>query len=101
MADTFFVNEIPFFLSLSSEIYFAAVNHLANRTVPHLFKAFKEIYQHCLHSGFHITVPHADGKPLIEAIPDGPMVNLASSANEHTPEIQRRIWVVKERCRSC
>jgi hypothetical protein len=35
---------------------------------------------------------------LIEAIPGGPMVNLAS-ANEHVPEIERRIRVVKERCR--
>jgi hypothetical protein len=47
---------------------------------------------------------HADGefaplKTLIEAMPGGPVVNLAS-ANEHVPEIERRIWVVKERCRA-
>jgi hypothetical protein len=47
---------------------------------------------------------HADGefaplKPLIESIPGGPVVNLAS-ANEHVPEIERRIRVVKERCRA-
>jgi hypothetical protein len=99
------VNRIPFFLSLSRKICFTAVNHLANRTVPHIFKAFKEIYQCYLHRGFRITVIHADGefaplKPLIESIPNGPMVNLAS-ANEHVPEIERRIRVVKERCRSC
>jgi hypothetical protein len=46
---------------------------------------------------------HADGefaplKSLIESIPGGPMVKLAS-ANEHVPEIKRRIRVVKERCR--
>ena len=32
-------------------------------------------------------------------MPNGPMVNLAS-ANEHAPEIERRIWVVMERSRS-
>jgi hypothetical protein len=39
-------------------------------------------------------------KPMIESMPNGPLVNLAS-ANEHVPEIERRIRVVKERCRSC
>jgi hypothetical protein len=82
-----------------------AVNHLANRTVPTIFKAFKEIYQYYLQQGFCITVLHADGefaplKTLIETSPSRPiMVNLAS-ANEHVPEIERRIWVVKERCQS-
>jgi hypothetical protein len=103
-ADIFFVNKIPFFLTLSRKICFTAVNHLANRTVPHIFKAFKEIYQYYLQRGFHITVLHVDGefaplKALIESMPGGPMVNLAS-ANEHVPEIERRIRVVKERCRA-
>jgi hypothetical protein len=49
-------------------------------------------------------VVHADGefaplKPLIESIPGGPVVNLAS-ANEHLPEIECRIQVVKERCQA-
>jgi hypothetical protein len=37
--------------------------------------------------------------PLIEAIPGGPHVNLASK-NEHVPEIEWRIHVVKERVRA-
>jgi hypothetical protein len=62
------------------------------------------MYQYYLQRGFHITTVHADGefaplKTLIEAMPGGPMVNLAS-ANEHVPEIERRIRVVKERCRA-
>ena len=103
-ADNFFVNKIPFFLTLSRAICFAAVNHLANRTVSQIYKAFKEIYQYYLNLGFRITTVHADGefaplKTLIESLPGGPFVNLAS-ANEHVPEIERRIRVVKERCRS-
>jgi hypothetical protein len=99
--DIFFVNKIPFFLTLSRKICFTAVNHLADRTVPQIFKAFKEMYQYYLERGFHIKTVHADVefaplKPLIESIPGGPMVNLAS-ANEHVPEIERRIRVVKER----
>jgi hypothetical protein len=104
MTDIFFVKKNPFFLTLSRNITFTAVNHLADRTVPQIFKAFKEIYQFYLQRGFHITVVHGDGelaplKPLIESIPGGPVVNLVS-ANEHVPEIERQIRVVKERCRA-
>jgi hypothetical protein len=96
----FFVNKIPFFLTLSHKICFTAVNHLADRTVPQIFKAFKDMYQYYLQCGFHIKTVHADGefaplKPLIESMPDAPMISLAS-ANEHVPEIERRIRVVKE-----
>jgi hypothetical protein len=80
------------------------VNHLADRTVTQIFKAFKVMYQYYLQRGFRITTVHAYGefeplKTLIESMPSGPMVNLASS-NEHVPEIERRIRVVKERCRA-
>jgi hypothetical protein len=100
----FFVNTIPFFLTLSHKICFTAVNNLADRTVPQLFKAFEEMYQYYLQRIFHITTVHADGeftplKILIESIPGGPMVNL-ESATEHVPAIERRIRVVKERCRA-
>jgi hypothetical protein len=102
--DIFFVNKIPFFLTLSRNICFTAVNHLADRTVSQIFKAFKEMYQYYLQHGFHTTTVHADGefsplKTLLEAMPGGPMVNLAS-ANEHVPEIERQIQAVKERCRA-
>jgi len=103
-ADIFFVNKIPFFLTLSRKICFTGVTHLANRTVPEIFKAFKEIYQYYLQRGFRITTVHADGEfeplaTLIASLPGGPTVNLAS-AHEHVPEIERRIRVVKERCRA-
>jgi hypothetical protein len=99
----FFVNKIPLFLTLSRNICFRAVNPLADRTVSHIFEAFKETYQYYLQRCFHTTMVHADGefahlKPLIESMSGGPMVNLAS-ANEHVPEIERRIRVVKEQCR--
>jgi hypothetical protein len=59
--DIFFVNKNPLFLTLSRNITFTAINHLADRTVPQIFKTFKEIYQYYLQRGFHITVVHADG----------------------------------------
>jgi hypothetical protein len=89
-------------LTLSRNITSTAINHLADRTVPQIFKAFKEIYQYYLRCGFRITVVHADGefaplKPLIESIQVGPVVKLAIT-NEHVPKIERPIRVGKERC---
>jgi hypothetical protein len=100
----FFVKKIPFLLTLSRKFCFTAFNHLADRTVPQIFKAFKDMYQYYLQRGFHTKTVHADGefahlKPLIESMPGDPMVNLAS-ANEHVPEIEQRIQEVKERCRA-
>ncbi len=66
--DIFFVNKIPFFLALSRKICFTAVNHLANWTIPEIFKAFKEIYDNVmtqltpiaclLHSHFTVCIQH-------------------------------------------
>jgi hypothetical protein len=104
-ADIYFVNIIPFFLTLSRKICITAVNHLASRTVPTIFKAFKEIYQYYLQQGFCITVLHADGdfaplKTLIETMPSRPIIVNLASAYEHVLEIERRIRVMKERCQS-
>ena len=44
--DILFVKNIPFLLTLSRKICFTAVNRLANRTVPQILAAFKEIYQY-------------------------------------------------------
>jgi hypothetical protein len=98
--DIFFANKITFFLTLSRNICFTAVKHLADRTVPYIFKAFKEMYQYYLQRGFHITPVHADDefaplKTLIKSMTGGPMVSLVS-AKEHVPEIKHRIRVVKD-----
>ena len=97
--DVLFVNKISFLLTLSQRICFTAVNHLAKRTVPQIFVAFMEIYQYYMHSGFHITTVHSDGEfsplqDLVAALPGGHVINLESD-NEHVPEIERKIRVVK------
>jgi hypothetical protein len=96
----FFMDNIPFFLTLSGKICFTAVNHLADRTAPKIFKAFKDMYQYYLQQGFHVSTVHVYGesvplKPLIESMSGGPLVNLVS-ANDHVPKIERRIRVVRE-----
>jgi hypothetical protein len=100
----FFVNRIPFFLTLSHKICSTAVNHVTDRKATTIFKAFEEIYRFYLQRGFKITDVHVDGEfaplqAMIQAMPGGPRVNLAS-AKKHVPEFERRISVVKERSRS-
>mmetsp|Transcript_36183 Transcript_36183/g.51177 ORF Transcript_36183/g.51177 Transcript_36183/m.51177 type:complete len:412 (+) Transcript_36183:1053-2288(+) len=103
-ADIFFVNGIPFFLTLSRKLDFTAVTHLKNRNISSIFTAFKPIYGFYRRRGFRITTVHADNEfgplqELINDMPAGPSMNLAS-AREHVPEIERRIRVVKERVRA-
>ena len=102
--DIFFVNGTAFFITLSRNIDFTAIQYLTDRKITSIFKAFKEVYHYYRRRGFRITTIHADGEfaplqVLINDMPDGPVVNLAS-ANEHVPEIERRIRVVKERARA-
>jgi hypothetical protein len=96
----FFANKIAFFLSLSCVIYYTSTLHLANCKVGTIFKAFKEIFVYYLFRGFHIVDVNADGKfeplkPLIEALPSAPTVNL-SAKSEHIADIECHIHVVKE-----
>jgi hypothetical protein len=69
-----------------------------------IFDAFKFVYQQYLNRGFKITLVLVDGEfaalqALIHEMNNGPRVNL-TSANEHVPEAERRIRVVKERVRA-
>ena len=98
------VNRIPLLITLSRKIDFISTSHFPTQTARDIFKYFWRIYVFYLKRGFKITTVHADGElapvqELIVEMSSGPMVNL-TSANEHFPEIERRIRVVKERCRS-
>jgi hypothetical protein len=103
-ANIFFVNKIPFFWTYSRKICFTAVNHLADRTINTIFKAYQEMHTFYLKRRFRITTLNVDGEfaPLqvsIQSMPSGARVNL-TSASKHVPEIERQIRVVKERARS-
>ena len=103
-AELFFVNGITFFISISRNIKFTEISHLSGRESTEIFKAFKIIFRFYLQSGFRITTVHADGEfaaihQFIQGIPGGPRLNRTRS-NEHVPEIERIIQVVKERSRA-
>jgi hypothetical protein len=102
--DIFFVNQIPFFVTLSRSLYFTTVTHLPNRSLGEIFKALKGIFYYYLQRGFRVTFITGDGEfasleQFTNLLVGAPRLNL-TSANEHEPFIERRIRVVKERVRS-
>jgi hypothetical protein len=101
-ADIFFLNKIPFFLTISRNICFTTVTHLKDRKRETIFKAYKAVHSIYLQRGFKITLVNLAGEfgPLQALIQElGTRANLAS-AHEHVPEAERRIRVVKERTRA-
>ncbi len=69
-----------------------------------IFDALESICSYYLQQGFQIVFIKGDGEfALLEAwmvmVYGAPKLNLAST-NEHVPEIERKIWVIKERVRA-
>ena len=102
--DIFFVNGVPYFATLSLHLCYLTVTHLSNRKIPTIFAALKAMHNYYLQRGFQIVFVKGDGefKPLealMSELYGGPTLNLAS-ANEHVPDIERKIRVIKERVRA-
>ncbi len=102
--DIFFVNSIPFFITLSRDIYFTTVTHLSDRSLGEIFKALKGIFYYYLQRDFCVMFITGDGEfaaleQFTNLLMGVPRLNL-TSANEHEPFIERRIRVVKERVQS-
>ena len=103
-ADVFFVNKIPFLLTISRHLAFTTVSHLEDQKMSTIFKHFRDVYRLYKNRGFKIILLLVDGEfaalqTLVHDMEHGPRVNL-TSANEHVPEAEWRIRVVKERVRA-
>ncbi len=99
--DIFFVNKIPFFLTLSRVLYFTTVTHLPDKSFDQIFKVLKGIFYYYLQQGFRVTFIMGDGEfasleQFTNLLMGAPWLNL-TSANKHKPFIEHRICVVKER----
>ncbi len=102
--DIFFVNKIPFFLTLSRVQYLSMVTHLPDRSLDQIFKALKGIFYYYLQQGFRVTFIMGDGEfasleQFTNLLMGVPWLN-STSANEHEPFIECCIRVVKERVQS-
>jgi hypothetical protein len=102
--DIFFVAGIIFLLTLSQKINFMSATHLEICKIKTIARSFCEVFVYYYKRGFCITTVLADGKfaplkQLIMSKPHAPTVNLTSQ-NEHVPEIECRVRVIKERAQA-
>jgi hypothetical protein len=102
--DMFFVDKIPFFISLSDNICFTGTTHLQNKSGPSLALAFTEIFTIYQRRGFQIRMVYGDGdfepmRAMIEGLPGNPKLDV-TAASEHVATVERKIRVVKERSRA-
>ena len=102
--DTFFVNNIPYFASISKRLMYRTCKRIVARTSIHYRSALEEIFQCYEQGGFTIARIHADQefKPTIQELQaDGKMLsfNLAN-AKEHQPHAERNNRTIQERVRA-
>ena len=60
-SDIFFVNTIPFFITLIINICFAMVHHLADSKSKTIYTTFNEVYIYYRKREFRIITQHTDG----------------------------------------
>jgi hypothetical protein len=97
--DIFFMNKIPFFLTLSRVLYFTMVTHLPDRSLDQIFKVLKGIFYYYLQQGFHGTFITVNGEfasleQFTNLLMEAPWLNL-TSASKHEPFIERHIRVLR------
>jgi hypothetical protein len=96
--DVFFVNQIPFFTTISRNIKFTTVENIPTRTAKQLVLAARHVLMLYQKQGFRVVTAMMDREfaPLkADMLKMGVSLNI-TSANEHVPEIERYICVIKE-----
>jgi hypothetical protein len=101
--DYFFIDKLVFFITVSRNIHFISVENVLEKTmITHCLPAFNNVNACYKARGFVIDTVHADDEfkslktPLLDKY--NILLNVAAT-NEHVPEVERMIRVVKERIR--
>jgi hypothetical protein len=96
-----FVSRIPFFMAISRHIKFGTAEMLKNQQNKTILAAIKQVHSVYAKRGFKIRNMLMDGQfeSLRAQLADLNITLNTISADEHVPEIERRIRTVKERTR--
>ena len=94
-----YINEIPFIMTTSRAIHFGTAELIKNEKISTIMIAIKQVIEAYEARGFRIRHILADGqfehaRKHIEKL--GIILNI-TSRDEHVPEIERYIRMVKER----
>jgi hypothetical protein len=99
-ADIMFVNKVPFLVSSSRNINLTTIEHVPHRTASKLGLLLHRIINVYARAGFNVRTILMDNE--FEKVKDNvhQAVLNTTAASEHVGDIERRIRVIKERCRS-
>ena len=98
--DILFVNRIPFLATISKYIHYGTIQALQNMKIPTIEDGIESVLRTYGNRGFHVKTIHVDLQ--FKALKDRNKLSLRTnvcSREEHVPEIERYIRVIKERAR--
>jgi hypothetical protein len=99
--DIMFVNKIAFLITVSRSICFGTTERLVSRKADVVGKALVNVLGLYCQRGFRVKECHGDGEfePLRATLADAKASLNITTEDEHIPEIERYIRMVKERTR--
>ena len=101
--DIMFVNNMPFFTTISRALYYRTAQFLPTRTTPDLYKAIDQVLRLYNSNGFHVSKVYCDNewKPIMDPVKDDMNLDMEYSAPQaHVPEAERNNRTLKERTRA-
>ena len=95
------VNKIPFLVSISDHIHYGTSTAMPDMTEETMFSVLKELDQFYMRRGFKINVVLADKQfqCLDNSLAERQMMLNIAAQDEHVPQVERYIRVLKERMR--
>ena len=97
-----FINKLPFLVTVSENIAFTTVEYIPDRSATSLQKAIQNVKRVYKVRGFDLTRANVDNEfdyLQSEMMRIGITLN-TTSKGEHVPNVERKIRVLKERCRA-
>ena len=100
--DVTFIQGVPFFVTVSKRVRYVTIEYIEGRTKSSFDKAFDTVF--CIYNKAGFTIKTVFGDPEFDIMRDT-FVDLdidqnVASAQEHVPEIERAICLIKERIRA-
>ena len=97
-----YIQGLTFFVTISKKIKYITIEHIKSRSKSSMDKAFDTVFQVYNKAGFRISKVYGD--PEFEMMRNT-FIDLdielnSASAQEHVPEVERAIRVIKERFRA-
>jgi Reverse transcriptase (RNA-dependent DNA polymerase) len=101
-ADVMFVNSIPFLVTVLRGIHFGTAEMIERKTAKVVLKAVQQVKQLYAKKGFNLHTLVMDGEfeSLRPSLAGLSITLNVTSRDEHVPEAERRIRVIKERARA-